>query len=282
MIVARARQLAVGEDVAVDEGAGGPHAVVGPGDAVVEQQATDPQPVSDAAEVCRVVPHPDVLGEPYRGDGVEPRLGHVAVVREPHLGEVPEPLALDRGLGPGRLLPRQGGADGAHTPPRGIPHHPAPAAADVEQPVALPEPELVEDQAVLVLLGLLERRALVRVGGAGVGHRRAEHVLVEGVGHVVVVVDGARRRGSWSAAGPPPRGASGAGPPARVEAVAAAGRCRGSAPRRRGCGAAGPGTASWPSRRGRDRGRPGARRRCRGPRRRRPWPGRGRQGAVAR
>ena len=44
-----ADQLAVQEDVAVDEGTGRPQPVVGAGDAVVEQQPAHPQPIPDAA-----------------------------------------------------------------------------------------------------------------------------------------------------------------------------------------------------------------------------------------
>ena len=66
----------------------------------------------------------------------------------------------------------------------------------------------------------------VRVAGAGVGHRRAEHPLVERVRHVVVVVD---RLGVTSLAVPQAllrRGASGAAPPA----AAARSACRCSMP----------------------------------------------------
>ena len=163
--------------------------VVGTGDAVVEQHAAGAQLALDEVEVGRVVAHPDVLGQPDRGDGVEPGLAHVAVVGVTHLGQVLQTLTTDRLLGPAGLLGREGGADDVHAPPRGIPDHASPAAADVEQPVALLEAQLVEDEAVLVLLRLLEGGAVVRVARAGVGHRRAEDVLVEGVGDVVVVVD---------------------------------------------------------------------------------------------
>ena len=49
---------------------------------------------------------PDVLGQADRGDRVEAALGDVAVVLEPHLGEVGEPGLGDRLLRPLRLLPR--------------------------------------------------------------------------------------------------------------------------------------------------------------------------------
>ena len=146
--------------------------------------------VADEAEVRRVVLHADVLGQPDRGDRVEAGLLDVAVVHEPHLGEVVEPLLLDRLLRPRRLLARQRDAERLDAVlPRGVPDHAAPAAADVEQPLAGLEVELAGDQVVLLGLRLLERRVLGRVDRAGVGHRRAEDELVEAVGDVVVVVD---------------------------------------------------------------------------------------------
>ncbi len=188
---ARTDQLAVGEDVAVDEiarlgGAG----VVRPGDAVVEEQAAVAQLVLDEAEVERVVVHTDVLGEPDRGHRVELALHDVAVVAVPDLGELAEPLLGDLLLRPGGLLGRQRRADHLDPAPGRVADHAAPAAADVEQPVALLQPQLVEDQPVLVLLGLFQGPVGITVDRAGVGHRRAEHVLVELVGDVVVVVDG--------------------------------------------------------------------------------------------
>ena len=76
-----------------------------------------------------------------------------------------------------------------------------PTAADVEQAHAGPETELAADQFQLVVLGVVEGVGVVVGAGpvrAGVGHRRAEHDLVELIADVVVV--GHRRgRGSWSA-----------------------------------------------------------------------------------
>ena len=73
--------------------------------------------------------------------------------------------------------------------PGGVHDHAAPAAAHVEQPHAGLQPQLAGDQVELVRLGFLEGGVLGRVAGAGVGHRRAEHPLVEGVGDVVVMRD---------------------------------------------------------------------------------------------
>ncbi len=73
-----------------------------------------------------------------------------------------------------------------------MPHHAAPAAADVEQPHARAQVELAGDQVVLGLLRLLQGRLGRGVAGTGVGHRLAQHHLVEPVRDVVVVVD--RRR----------------------------------------------------------------------------------------
>ncbi len=51
-------------------------------------------------EVRRVVADADVLGQADRADRVEAGLDHVAVVEVTHLGEVAEPLAVDRLLAP--------------------------------------------------------------------------------------------------------------------------------------------------------------------------------------
>ena len=120
----------------------------------------------------------------------KPDSSHVAVVHEADLGEVVEPLLLDPLLGPRGLLARQRDAERLDAVvARGVPDHAAPAAAEVEQALARLEVELAGDQVVLGVLRLLERRVLGREDRAGVGHRGAEDVLVEGVGDVVVVVD---------------------------------------------------------------------------------------------
>lgn len=161
-----------------------------PGDAVVEQQTAGAQLALQEPEVGGVVLDANVLGQPDRGHRVETGFRDVAVVGVAHLRQVAEPLLVDAALRPLRLLGRQGGADRPHPAARRVAHHAAPAAADVEQPVARGQPQLVEDQPVLILLGLFQRRVGVRVHRAGVGHRRAQHQFVEPVGDVVVVVDG--------------------------------------------------------------------------------------------
>ncbi len=107
-----------------------------------------------------------------------------------HLGEVAEPLALDRGPGPLGLLGREGHAQCAYAVlAGGVAHHRPPSAADVEQPLAGLQRELAGDQVELRRLCLLQRRVDRVVERAGVGHRRPEHQLVEPVGDVVVVGD---------------------------------------------------------------------------------------------
>ena len=188
--LARAGQLAVREHVAVDERTGLPRPVVRPGDAVVEQPPARHQLVAQEPEVRRVAVDPDVLGQPDRAHGVEGGLLHVAVVEVPHLGEMVEPLFLDLLLRPLGLLPREGHAECADAVLLGgVPDHPAPAAADVEESLAGLEVQLACDQVVLGELRLLEGLVARRVERAGVGHRRTEDHLVEPVGDVVVVLD---------------------------------------------------------------------------------------------
>ena len=199
----RAGELAVGEHIAVDETARcGAGPVVGPGDAVIEQQCAGAHLGLQEPEVRRVVLHADVLGQADRGHRVEPRLGDVAVVAVADLGEIGQPFVGDRLLRPRRLLGRQRDADGLDAVTGGVAHHAAPAAAHVEQPIARLQAQLLEHQPVLVVLRLLQRRVGLRIAGAGVGHRRAEHPFVERVRHVVVVMDGLRRHGFCCAASP--------------------------------------------------------------------------------
>jgi hypothetical protein len=190
--VAGSLELPVGEHVAVDEPglADGRLGVVGPGDAVVEQPPAGLQLAEQEREVGREVLLADVLGQADGADRVEAGLGHVAVVQVPHLGQARQALALDGGLAPGGLLRGQRDAEGLDAVlPRGVHHHAAPAAADVQQPHALMQAQLARDQVELVGLRLFQGGVLVRVAGAGVGHRGPEHPLVEPVGDVVVVRD---------------------------------------------------------------------------------------------
>ena len=163
--VAGALQFPVGEHVPVDEAPGpaGRLRVVRPGDAVVEQPARRPQLAEQEREVAGQLGLADVLGQPDRADRVEPGLGHVPVVQVADLGQAGQPGSrLDRLLPPRRLLGGQG--DAKRLDPvlaGGVPHHAAPAAADVQQPHPGPEPQLPGDQVVLVVLRLLQRGVLV-------------------------------------------------------------------------------------------------------------------------
>ncbi len=100
------------------------------------------------------------------------------------LGSLPRFLGLRRG---------EGDADDAGPVAGRRPEREAaPAAADVEDTVALLQLELAGDGLELLLLGLLERPRPPREDPAAVGHRGVEEEREELVGDVVVVADGAR------------------------------------------------------------------------------------------
>ena len=123
--------------------------------------------------------HANVFRQPDRRNRVEARFAHVAVVAVANLGQIGQPLFGDRLLSPGGLLLRQRHADGLHAVPGRVADHAAPTAAHIEQPIAGLEPQLLEHQPVFVVLRLFQGRVGVRIAGAGVGHRRAKHPLVE-------------------------------------------------------------------------------------------------------
>src|SRR6266446_2673349 len=190
--VSGAFQLAVGEDVPVDEPIGDPRgpAVVRPGDAVIQQPAARIELAVKETEVAGKLRFADVLGQPDRADRVEAGLGDLAVVQMPHLGEVLKARLLDRPLGPQGLLLGQRDAKRSHAVVACRVHdHAAPAAAHVEQPHPGRQPDLPGHQVELVFLRLLQTRPCVRIARAGIGHRGAEHPVVERVGYVVVVRD---------------------------------------------------------------------------------------------
>ena len=159
---AGAGQLAVGEDVAVDERAGVLVAVVRAGDAVVQQPAararacragTRSTPGSCRTPMCSV--------RPIELTASKLALGHVAVVEVPDLGQVVEALALDRLLRPRGLLARTASRRAPYAVlAGGVADHAAPAAADVEQPLPGLQVELAGDQVVLERLRLLQRGVL--------------------------------------------------------------------------------------------------------------------------
>src|SRR5262249_30290216 len=88
---------------------------------------------------------------------------------------------------------RQRDADRVHTMMlRGVQHHAAPSAADVEQTHSRLEPELATDQLVLRVLRGFESDGWRRPHRARICERRAEQDPVEVVREVVVVRDRSR------------------------------------------------------------------------------------------
>ena len=141
-------------------------------------------------EVGVVVRDADVLEQADRADCVVVAARRVAVVAvdDRDLVRQAEPVGL--GLRPRGLLLRQRHGDDVDAVVRGgVARHAAPPATDVEQAHSRPEPELARDEVELRVLGVVQADVRLVEDGAGVGHRRPEHVLVEAVGHVVVLAD---------------------------------------------------------------------------------------------
>ena len=132
----------------------------------------------------------DVLDHADARDRVELLAGEVAVVHHPDLDPVADagrlgPLARDP-----RLRLRQGDADDLDAVAGGgVGREAAPAAADVEDPLAGLERQLRADHLELRLLRLLERRRAPREDRAAVGHRLVEEEREELGRQVVVVAD---------------------------------------------------------------------------------------------
>jgi hypothetical protein len=198
-------QLAVGEDVALDEGAAGEAGAstaqpaerrrggLRARDGVVEQPSAVGQQLPQSREVLGEAGEPHVLEHADRRDGVVRPVRHVTVVLQPDLDEVAAARPVRPFAGQLGLLGRDRDADGAHAVlPRGVDHHAAPPAAHVEQAHSRAQPELGADELVLRALGLVEGRVRRWEVGAGIGHRLAEDEAVEVVRDVVVVRD--RRR----------------------------------------------------------------------------------------
>ena len=149
----------------------------------------------------------DVLDHADRGDRVEalaagrsgdarrgrvsPGFGctpQVAVVAQADLHAVLEARLHDAPAGELGLVGGERDPHGAHAVTGGgVQHEGAPAAADVEQALALAQPELRAHQLALGQLGVLQRRGPAREHRAGVGHRGVEEQLEEVVGDVVVM-----------------------------------------------------------------------------------------------
>ena len=132
----------------------------------------------------------DVLVHADAGDPLERPVVELAVVLHADLDPVaqarlPHPFARERGL---RVGERD--ADAAHAVvARRVDQQRAPAAADVQQPLAGLQPQLRADELELALLRGLERLAGFREVRARVDHARAEQRRVEVVRDVVVVLD---------------------------------------------------------------------------------------------
>ena len=121
-------------------------------------------------------------------------LEFVAIVLELAPGEVGEPGAGESLASEGKLLGGQREALQAQ-PGASCPFgETAPAAADLEDPRARWQRQLVEDALVLGILRLRERQPGVAAEQrAGVGHRVIEPQPVEGIAQVVVGMDVATR-----------------------------------------------------------------------------------------
>ena len=189
-------QLAVGEDVAVDEAVrleARAAAVRRPGDPVVQEPPAGTEEPSQPAEVHPQLRQPHVLEHPDRADRVERAVEHVAIVLVPDLDAIGQAGLGDRLLGPLGLAPRERHTHGVHAVVRGrVQDHPAPATPHVEQPHPRFQPELAGHELVLRRLRVLERDVLAFPHGARVRHRGAEHDPVERVRDVVVVGDRGR------------------------------------------------------------------------------------------
>ena len=220
-------QLAVGEDVAVDERGPVPLGVArrsGPTrDRVVEQPPPRRQEGVQVGGVLAQLGQADVLGHPDAGDGVVRPVGHVAVVLDADLDPVSEPRRRDGSAGEGGLLLGEGDPDGRDPVlASGVDDEGPPAAPDVEQAHPRGQAQLarheVELGALRVLQGVAGRGRLLEVG-AGVHHRRTQDERVEVVSDVVVVGDRLARpvpaRAAGRRAGSPRRAAAAAAPARR-------------------------------------------------------------------
>ncbi len=150
---------AVGEDVALGEGARLGVGMAQPGDRVVEQPAARPEQVGEGARVGVDLHRADVLGHPDRGDRVEALAREVAVVHHADLDLVADARLL--GAPPRLLGLRLGEGDADHV---GAVLLGAARIAMLPQPqptssIRSPglQRQLARDHVELRLLGLLER-----------------------------------------------------------------------------------------------------------------------------
>ncbi len=183
--------LAVGKDVTVGEVAADVEALIrgrDPGDAVVEHAPAGAQHPGDLAAVLVGLGAADVLDHADRGDRVEGIVGEIAVVGDPELGQIPDSgfsCALGRQLGLGR---RERNPENLRAVlAGGVDAEAAPAAADVEHPLAGLQLELGADQIEFGALGVLQCLDALLPEGTAVGHRLVQEQREELVADVVVV-----------------------------------------------------------------------------------------------
>ncbi len=136
-----------------------------------------------------MIVHADMLEHADRCDLVVLAVERVVVAQlELDLVLQAEPLNLR--LGEIELLLRQRHAVRLHAVVlRSVADQRAPAAANVEEALALREPQLAADHLQLVALRLREVIAPLDEVSAGVNHLRIEEERVERIGEVVVVLD---------------------------------------------------------------------------------------------
>jgi hypothetical protein len=141
-------------------------------------------------DVGRVVGLADVLAHLHRRDGVVRTVGDGAVVLQPDLHPVAQTALGDPGVDERLLLGRDRDAGDLRTEVLGgVQAQRAPATADVEEPIAVLEPELAAHQVELRGLCLLEGHVGALVVAGRVRHVPVEDQRVELVGEVVVVTD---------------------------------------------------------------------------------------------
>ena len=219
-----ADEQAAGEDVGLDEiGIGGItiEQVVADRDELDRGAAAGAERAGDAIHISRPIFLADRLDHLDAGDGVEP-VGHVAVIDQADLGAFRKAGAREPALGIGFLLLRQSktGDVDAIVACRDL-GEAAPAAADLEQPLAGRKLEPVEQQPDLALLRGTQRLRIVDGIGedrAGIGQALVEPGGIEIVPQIVVMGDvapcahrriGAQRVGGAVDPAPRPLGAAG-------------------------------------------------------------------------
>ena len=158
-------------------------------DAVIEEDAAPGKQLMHLVEISSIVGDADVLVHADAGDFVVTALER-HVIGERHRHAVLQPQAGDLGLRIVVLRLRQGDAVRGHAVAlRGVAQQRAPAAADVEQRFARPQPQLAAYQLELVPLRLLQRIRPVAKVCAGIDHLGIEEQRIELVARVVMELD---------------------------------------------------------------------------------------------